>query len=183
MRLILLTMVASIVVGLAAGGSLRGFPHARPRWPWLALLGVALQLLLVSGPWAFAALLASFALLIAFAVTNLRLPGVALVLVGLSLNALVIGANGGMPVTRHALEASGQHGTLRELVEDGDGQKHLLADDGTILVFLGDAIPIPRPVAQAISVGDVFIHLGVAWFIVASMRRRRTRLVADSVGA
>ena len=173
MRLILVTLVASLAVGLAAGGSLREFPAVRIRWAWLALLGVVLQFLVVDGTLALVALLASFALLITFAIGNLPAPGFVPILIGLALNAVVIGVNQGMPVTRHALVASGQQDTIQELAENGDGQKHFLADDETTLVFLADSIAVPAPIRQAISVGDVFVHAGVAWFVVTAMRRRK----------
>ncbi len=177
MRLILLTVGASLVIGAVTGGSLRDFPTVRVRWWWLAAAGVALQLAVIRGSWAFPALEASFALLVVFAVANLRSPGFALILVGLALNALVISANQGMPVTLHAVEASGQQATLPELTADRDGQKHFLVPDGehVPLLPLGDVVAIPRPVGQAVSIGDMFVHLGVAWFIVAAMRRRPAR--------
>ena len=51
--------------------------------------------------------------------------------------------------------------------------------------FLGDVIGLPPPVAQAISVGDIFTYGGVAVVIAAGMRRKpeedgcRTALVAE----
>ncbi len=172
MRLILLTIAVALLVGALAGGSLRDFPVVRIRWWGLALAGVALQLVVVRGAWAFWVLEISFVLLVTFVVANLRAPGFALILIGLALNAIVITANQGMPVTRHAIEASGQHGTLGELLSNGDGQKHFLAGHGTVLLPLGDVIAIPRPIGQAVSIGDLFVHLGVAWFIVLGMRRQ-----------
>jgi len=172
MRLILLTVLAAVAIGTLAGGSLRAFPTVRIRWWWLALAGVAMQYVVVGGALALTLLLGSFAVLIVFALRNVRAPGFALVLVGLALNATVIGANQGMPVTRAALVASGQAETLPDLAADEDGRKHLLADDDTLLLPLGDVIAIGGPVRQAISVGDICVHLGIAWFIVAAMRRR-----------
>ena len=86
----------------------------------------------------------------------------------------MIAANQGMPVTLHALEASGQGDTAGELATNGDGQKHYLVvdGDGTRLLPLGDVIALGDPVRQAVSVGDIFVHLGIAWFIVMAMRRR-----------
>ncbi len=173
-RLILLTVAVAAILGLSFGGSLQGFPAVRLRWWWLAIAGLALQLLPLSGTWATAALLASFAGMLAFAVANLSAPGFVLILIGLALNALVIGANQGMPVTRHALIASGQSATLDDLVANG-GAKHHLADGGTIMLPLGDVIAIPPPIAQAISVGDICVQLGAAWFVIGAMPRRARR--------
>ena len=172
MRLILLTVLVALVVGLLAGGSLLEFPTVKTRWWWLALVGVAMQFVTGGGALETVLLLGSFALLLAFVVVNLRAPGFALVLVGLLLNVAVITANQGMPVTRDALVESGQADTLPELAADRDGQKHLLAGDGTLLLPLGDVIPLGGPVRQAISIGDILVHLGIGWFIVMAMRRR-----------
>ena len=172
MRLILLTVAVALTIGLPAGGSLREFPTVKTRWWWLALVGVAMQFVIVGGGLETTLLLGSFLVLVVFVAANLRAPGFPLVLVGLLLNAAVITANQGMPVTRHALEASGQAGTLAELVTNGDGQKHLLADDDTPLLALGDVIALGAPIRQAISIGDILVHLGIGWFIVMAMRRR-----------
>jgi hypothetical protein len=176
MRLILLTVLVALGAGLLAGGSLREFPTISTRWWWLAFAGVALQFVTVGGAVEVALLLGSFGALLAFVLANLRAPGFPLVLVGLLLNLAVIAANQGMPVTRHALEASGQASTLSELAVNGDGQKHYLAveGDGTLLLPLGDVIALGSPLRQAISIGDVFVHLGIGWFIVMAMRRRES---------
>jgi hypothetical protein len=79
-------------------------------------------------------------------------------------------------VTRNALEGSNQSATLDELIASG-GAKHHLADERTVLLPLGDVIPLGAPLDQAISVGDVCVELGAAWFIVGSMPRRQPRIV------
>ena len=173
MRLILLTVLVALAAGFLTGGTLRDFPTIRTRWWWLALAGVAMQFVTGGGALEVVLLLGSFVVLLAFVVANLRAPGFALVLLGLVLNAAVITANQGMPVTREALVASGQANTLDELASDGDGQKHFLAGDDTLLLPLGDTIAIGDPIRQAISIGDIFVHLGIGWFIVMAMRRRR----------
>jgi Family of unknown function (DUF5317) len=177
MRLIMFTVVAATVAGLLAGGTLRDFPSVKLRGAWLALAGVVLQFIPLGGAIGTALLYASFVALIAFAIINVRAShGFALILIGLALNAIVIVANQGMPVTRNALEGSNQSATLAELIADG-GAKHHLADDGTILLPLGDVIPLGAPLDQAISVGDVCVQLGAAWFIVSMMPRRQPRIV------
>ncbi|HEY7668641.1 MAG TPA: DUF5317 family protein [Actinomycetota bacterium] len=180
MRLILFTVTASVAVGLILGHGLRGFPLVRPRWTALAFAAVAAQLLPIVGLAGSILLFASFAALIAFAAVNLRVPGFAPVLIGLALNALVIVANQGMPVTRDALVASNQSATLTALVTDG-GSKHHLADDDTRLVFLADAIAVGAPIDQAISVGDILVHVGVGWFVIAAMPKRRRAAWTRSV--
>lgn len=180
MRLILFTVTVSIVVGFVAGHGLRGFPVSKPRWVGVALAAAVAQLLPLSGVAGAVVLVGSFGSLLVFAAANLRLPGLPLILVGVALNALVIAVNQGMPVTREALIASNQAGTLTALVEDG-GSKHHLADDDTRLLVLADTIPVGAPIDQAISVGDVLVHLGAGWFVVAAMPRRRRAAWTGSV--
>jgi hypothetical protein len=170
MKLALITIVPALAIGTASGGRLRALSSTRVRWWPLALAGVGLQVVPGSGNVGRWLLLTSFALLAGFVIANLRLPGFALILLGVALNFAVIAANQGMPVTRHALEASGQAGTLEELVEEG-GAKHHLADEDTRLLFLGDVIPLGTPINRAISIGDVGTHVGVMWFIIVGMHR------------
>jgi hypothetical protein len=74
-----------------------------------------------------------------------------------------------MPVTRHTLVASGQANTLSDLRSGADTKHHLASDDDA-LVFLGDAIPIPPPVRQAVSLGDLLTYAGAMWFVIRAMR-------------
>ncbi|HXF70996.1 MAG TPA: DUF5317 domain-containing protein [Actinomycetota bacterium] len=173
MRLILATLGLALAVGYLVGGRAAGLVAARLRWWWLAFAGLALQLLPLSGTPGFVVLVASFVLLVAFCAANLRAPGLWLIALGLSANLVVIAANRGMPVTREALVASGQGETLRALRLEG-GAKHHLADRDDELLPLADVIPLGPPIRQTISVGDVLVHAGAFWFVVASMRRARS---------
>jgi len=179
MRLILATVLLAVLAGYVAGGRLTGISTLRIRWPVLALVGVALQFVPAGGDAGVWVLIASFVFLIVFTAANIRMPGFPLIAVGLLLNFLVIAVNQGMPVTKHALFASGQANTYHELRTDG-GTKHHLANGDDELSFLGDDIAIPRPVAQAVSVGDLFVYGGAAWFLIVGMRRSRRRDVPDA---
>lgn len=170
MKLVLVTLVSAVLLSLALGGRWSDLARLRIRWPAMAVLGLGLQLAPVPGrTWGMAMLYLSFALLIAFAVVNLRdrVPGAAPILVGMVLNVLVISVNGGMPVARQALVASHQLDTLHELVQEG-GAKHHLAGSSDRLLILGDVIPI-GPLEQAVSAGDLLAYGGVVWLIVAGM--------------
>ncbi len=185
MRLILAAIVVAIVIGYILRGSLRNFSGARIRWPLLALAGLALQLWPVSATSSalgFGLLMASFGLLFAFGLLNIRNPGFSLIVVGLCMNALVIGVNHGMPVQREALIRSGQGSTLKLLAQEG-GAKHHLAGPDDHLMFLGDVIPVPMPIGQVVSLGDVATYAGVMWFVIASMQpSRRPEESAEPAG-
>ena len=170
-------LLLAVAIGFAAGGRLSGLATLRIDWAPLAVVGVALQFLPESGPWSFALLVASFVLLAAFVARNLSIPGFALILVGLSMNFAVIALNHGMPVTQRALVTSGQQETLGALIGDG-GAKHHLAGDADRLLVLGDVTPIPPPVSQIVSAGDIVAYAGLGYVIVAAMRRTRGAAVA-----
>jgi hypothetical protein len=172
MKLVLPAFAVAILIGYARGGRLAALADLRLRWQGVALLGLLLQVMLwPGGDWPLFYLYASFVLLIAFAIVNVRIAGVALILVGVALNFTVIALNRGMPVSVEAIVASGQADSLGELVDDG-GAKHHLASPADHLRFLGDVIAIPA-LEQAVSVGDVFTYGGVMVLIVAGMGRRR----------
>jgi hypothetical protein len=149
-----------------------GLSSLRLRWAPLALVGLSLQFFLPPGNWPLVLLMVSFVLLTIFAIRNLKVAGFPLILVGLLMNFLVIGVNSGMPVPRHALEASDQMHELQYLIDHG-GAKHHLATSEDSLMFLADVIPLGAPVRQAISLGDIFAYLGVAQVIIAAMRSGR----------
>jgi hypothetical protein len=173
MRLILASLALAVVLGYSLGGRLSSVGHLRIRWQPAAIAGLALQVVPVPGDALPLVLLyASFVLLLAFAIVNLR-AGVAafwLILIGIALNFTVIAVNQGMPVTRDALVASGESDTLAVLVHDG-GAKHHLAGLEDRLLFLGDVLPI-RPIEMVASPGDLIAYSGVVWLVIAAMLGR-----------
>lgn len=170
----LLSFALILVVGYLMGGRLANLTTLRIRWTPLAVAGFALQLINPPGDWPLVMLMASFVLLWIFAIGNLGTPGFGVIAIGVALNFLVIVANDGMPVSAGALEASGQSDTMTDLTNLADTYvKHHLADGDDVVLFLGDVIAVPPPVAQAISVGDLFTYGGVGIVVVSGMRRRR----------
>jgi hypothetical protein len=173
MKLILITLAVTFAVGYATGGRLSNLASLRIRWAPLAIVGLVMQMINPPGRWPLAMLLGSFVLLAVFALVNIRTPGFGLIAIGVAMNFLVIGANAGMPVSAQALVASGQTDTVMDLTNDADSYvKHHLADEGDVVLFLGDVIALPSPISQAISLGDIFTYGGVAVVIISGMRRR-----------
>jgi hypothetical protein len=165
--LILILLGLAIVVGFLAGGSLAPFQRLQIHWWGAALAGLALQGIPFTsevgrsfGP---ALLLASYGLLLAFAWVNRRLPALWLVIAGLAMNLLVIGVNGGMPVSAGALEVAGAR--PEGLAGEGTLKHHLMGPDD-VLTPLADVIGIPEPVGAVVSVGDLFLYTGVAGLVV-----------------
>lgn len=178
MILFLLVIGLALVLGFVFGGRLRAFEQFRLRWWGLVIAGLAIQFVPLPEGEAGTdlvvrtiALSASYTLLVAFALANVRLPGMLLVLVGLACNFAVIAANGGMPVSEAALVDSGQEELIQMLRVDGSDKHHLM-DEDDVLTFLADVIGVPEPIGQAISAGDVFMYAGLIWVTIAAMRGR-----------
>ncbi len=172
----------SVLVGYLLGGRLRTFERLRLRWWALAPLGLALQAMPLPDSRhgtdlvvRIVLLSCSYVMLLVFVGVNFRIAGMPLLFIGLALNCIVIAANGGMPVSRQALEASGQSDVLELLLQDEGAKHHLLTPEDHV-TFLGDVIPVGGPLHQVVSAGDVFVYSGIAWLIVAVMRGRTAGL-------
>ncbi len=169
---VLIVLALAILVGFIAGGSLRPFEHLEVRWWGIALAGLVLQGVSLASdigrPAGAALLVGSYALLLLFAWVNRSLPALWLVMAGLVLNILVIGVNGGMPVSASALETAG---ASAEGLGEGTAKHHLMGPDDK-LTPLGDVIGIPPPIGAVISVGDILLYAGLAILVVVVMLGR-----------
>jgi hypothetical protein len=176
MKLLLAVVVLSVCLGYLFGGRLDRLEALRPRWWGLVILGLGIQFIpLPNGATGTdlvirtAVLALSYSLLLTFALVNVRMPGMFLVVIGLACNMTVIVANGGMPASAQALIDSGQEDVVAYVREQGADKHHLLTDDDR-LTFLADVIAVPQPIGQAVSVGDILVYAGLTWLIVAVMR-------------
>lgn len=170
MQWMALVLVISIAVGFLRGGKLRNLTEIRVTMWWLLPLGFLL--LAASGfipteqhQLAVWLILISYIPLLLFVWLNRDLTGIWIAGFGILMNFTVILANGGMPVLEAAAELAGHNG---QLVLDA---KHVLLTDDTRLAFLADIIPLPGAV---LSLGDVFLAIGVGAFLEDQMRRPLT---------
>ena len=116
-------------------------------------------------------LVASYPVLLVFLGVNLRVPGFAVIFVGLALNLAVIAPNGGMPVSPSALRAAGGSAAdIREL-ETSDDVKHHVRTEEDVFAVIGDTIPVPL-LKIVVSPGDLLAYAGVGWTVIAVMLRR-----------
>jgi len=176
MTVVIPIFALAIAIGLASGGSLRFFEEVRIHWWALGPIGLALQLAPFAGGdpasvgLAVVALVVSYVLLLALVAVNRRAPGAVLMAAGLALNLLVVAADGGMPVSRAAIGAVGVSG--RAIVISEAAAKHHVMSDEDLFRPLADVIPIPRPFGIVLSIGDVLLYSGVAFFLVSVTRGR-----------
>jgi hypothetical protein len=175
--LLLYAVAAGLVLGRLTGGRLDALATVRFRLWWLALGGLAFQMLLFAPPIAdrigtlgAPLYVASSAVVFGAVLLNLREPGFGLIAIGATLNLVVIVANGGyMP--------SAPDGWLRlngeaAIPVAGYTNSELIGEH-TVLPFLGDIFVLPRPLpfANVFSIGDVLIGLGAIVFLVRTMHR------------
>ena len=166
----------AIPIGILAGYLLRGrldrLGDIRFHWGWLAIAGLAVQVILFSEPVAAVVgdagpilYVASTAAVLVAVVRNLRIPGLALVALGAACNLVAIAANGGvMPASPEAVAALGS--------EAGPGFSNSVVMPDPVLRPLTDIFALPTwvPFANVFSVGDVLIGVGVATVIALGMR-------------
>ncbi|MBI5944903.1 MAG: DUF5317 domain-containing protein [Chloroflexi bacterium] len=179
-------LLFALAAGLLAGfgwARWQNIPYRAPELKhlWLVFIGFLPQLIviylpgtrtLLSDRLAAASLLVSQILLLAFALINRRVAGMALLICGVALNMAVMTANGGfMPVSPQTASNLVPENVLQEL-RPGDriGPKDiLLHPQGTRFEWLADRFLLPGwiPYQAAFSLGDVFIALGVFWLFAS----------------
>jgi hypothetical protein len=174
MAIVLLILALAVLAGILSGGSMRFLERLRVHWWGLAPIALVLQ----SAPvpvgsaqragLAAASLVSSYVLLLAVVAVNRRVPGAALMVAGLTMNLAVVALNGGMPVSRDAIRAAGADGVI--VIEDG--ARHHLMSEGDVLQPLADVVPVPSPFGVVLSIGDVLLYGGMAWWCFVVTRGR-----------
>lgn len=181
---VLAVLIAALIVSLLTGGRLRHIENFRLRALPLGIGAFVVQVLIFTprGESLLGALVPAFyvlslVMLIAFLLANLKVFGVPILLVGLLLNVIVIGANGGrMPANPQALIATGQSSAAERLVRDGHAANVVLMGSQTKLNFLGDYIvlPILGDFGSAYSIGDLVALVGEAALVFGMVRTDAT---------
>lgn len=183
-------LVLAVLVSSLRGGRLYRLADAPLRWSWLLLVGLGLQvgvdLAAATGPFGDTqlvgtiALLGSQVLVAAWLVRNRALPGMLLIAAGLAMNAVVVAANGAMPVDPAAIDALGLDGTRVPI------GRHTLLSDATRLAWLADVWPLVW-LRSIVSPGDVVLAIGLfplmhALLTYRPTEQRRRSLLADQRG-
>ena len=114
--------------------------------------------------------LITYILLLVGIILNIKNKFMIFILIGMVLNFIVIFSNGGkMPVSFKNVKGYEHYGD--ELPESAYDIKHSLVTENTRCVYLADIIALPRsyPLAGIISIGDIFLTLGIFLFFQESM--------------
>ena len=115
----------------------------------------------------------TYLLMIIGVILNINKKFMIFILIGMVLNFIVIFANGGkMPISFKNVKGY-EHYTEDNL--DKSDIKHSLVSEDTKFVYLADVIVLPRPypLARIISIGDIFIMIGVYLFFQEAMVKKR----------
>jgi DHA3 family macrolide efflux protein-like MFS transporter len=198
-------ILLGLVLGLLAGGRLRNLAEIRLRWAGLLVAAVVIRFGTEAALGAgidiveslrLPLLVTAFAVLLIALWVNRNYPGLSLAFLGVLSNGLVILVNGGyMPIWEPALAAAGL------TPDDVTRSFHVVVNGGASdflgrLLILGDVIPVPIPfIRNVYSLGDLFLTLGLAFFLFAGVVRvptpteeeqdadLRRRLAAERDGA
>ncbi len=182
MAFTLVAVVAAIATSLLRGGRLGAIADREVGRFGLLITGAVLQVAAVVairalelGPGIAGLLLVGSTVpILLWILVHAWVPGAALVLLGLVANALVIGLNGGMPVSGEAAAVAGLSGTP-------PAGEHVPLTAETVLPALADVIPVP-PIRSVISVGDILLAAGLfplANHLLGGRRLRPRTPVAD----
>jgi uncharacterized protein DUF5317 len=172
---ILYAIPLGILLGLVRGGRLVNLGDLRFEWGWLALAGLAAQVVLFSPPVGAVVggaapilYVASTVLVLAVVLRNRRLPGLKLVAAGAISNLVAIVANGGyMPADPGALALAG--------MDPGTPYSNSIVTNRPAFAPLTDIFALPdwMPFANVFSIGDVLIGAGIVVAIAGGMASRR----------
>lgn len=169
----------ALTVAVLRGGRLLNLGDVEMRAWWLLFVSLGLQFgtrWLPEASWSdwvgLAMVLVSFILLMVLVLLNRSKPGMWIAGVGVLMNFTVIAINGGMPVMTEAAQAASGFTVTNP---DVSGTfKHVILDETSKLTLLADVIPLRLgSIGEVISLGDIFLALGLGVFLEHELRRPR----------
>ncbi len=196
--MLILSLVFGLVGGLLAGGRLDNLASVRLRLVQLLFLGLVLRYATqfaiengnaIADDFRLPLFATGFVLLLIGLWANREKAGLPLAFVGILLNAVAIVTNGGfMPVGEPSLIAAGlPPGELASVFHKIVGTATTGGIPGDFLAQagpLGDIIPIPFPIIRnVVSIGDLFLAAGLAFFLVATTVRNPAEVEAAGAAA
>jgi hypothetical protein len=174
-----IVLFLALTIAMLRGGRLINLGDIELKAWWLLLVSLGLQLgtrWLPDETWSetvgVVMMLASFALLMVLVTLNRTKQGMWIVGIGVLMNFTVIAINGGMPVLAGAAEVASGF-TVAEPDISGSF-KHVLLDETSRLTFFADVIPLRLVgIGEVVSLGDIFLALGLGVFLEHELRRPR----------
>jgi hypothetical protein len=174
-----IVLFVALTISVLRGGRLVNLGDIELKAWWLLLVALGLQLGAGALPETTSGaaiglgmVFLSYALLMLLVWFNRAKPGMWIAGLGVLMNFTVIAVNGGMPVLAGAAEvASGFTVTEPDL---SGSFKHILLDETSRLTFFADVIPLRlASLGEVISLGDIFLAVGLGAFLESELRRPR----------
>lgn len=172
-----LVLFIALVIAVLRGGRLVNLGDIELKAWWLLFIALGLQ---AGTNWlpegslnlGVAMMLFSYVLLLIMVWANRSKSGMWIAGIGVLANLIVIAVNGGMPVLAGAAEVASGF-TISE-PDFSNSFKHVLLDETSRLTFFADVIPIRlADIGEVISLGDIFLALGLGMFLEHELRRPR----------
>lgn len=181
------SVILSIFVGIFKGKKFKSLENIQINKFWLILLSFLIEFIcgflikndirpfsqFIGENYFFIHTLVYILLFICF-VFNLKSKSLIIVLIGVILNFIVIASNSGfMPVSTDMALSNGFNESIQLLTEGKATGHAVLVKGETRFWFLADIIniPPPYPFPQTISIGDIFISIGIFLFIQLGMKK------------
>jgi hypothetical protein len=167
-------VLISLIVGFLRKGSLLGIAELKLKAGLVfpLLLGIQIAIYGFQSKYEFLLHISGYLFMVVYILgmyflwLNRHHHGFLLILAGVFLNFLVMALNGGrMPVSEEAAMILDPY--YIEILKNGVYAKHTILTESTRLAFLGDVIPLtnPYPKSRVLSIGDIFMSIGVFFFI------------------
>lgn len=176
----LVSLIVAIIIGLLLKGDIRKLDASNLKGIYLAFFAFLIEFILFNlirkgiiqrNSITYVFYLIQYILILSFVYMNRRDYAILTIGIGIFLNALAIFLNGGaMPVSAEAMVKAGMAPSIdmvKETMASSEGL-YQVASSKTILAFLGDCIALGRYV---ISVGDIFIALGLMGYVIKEMKK------------
>jgi len=171
--------VLGVVIGFVRNGSIRNISIAKIRGWFLVLIAFVLQIstlifrdMSIVESYGRYFYIASAVLIILTLAVNLDKKSMWIILTGAILNFIVVIMNGNkMPISFDGLELAGLQNMI-EGIKSGNITNYMSIDQVTNwTTYLGKYIVIPKPypMAKVISLGDIFMSLGIILVVQGQM--------------
>lgn len=172
-------VILGVIIGIVRNGSMRNISMLKIRGWYLIILALLLQMFTMFfsnisivktyGNYFYVTLAV---LIILTLIINLDKKAVWIILIGALLNFLIILMNGfKMPISFQGLELAGLE-TMIDGIKSGSITNYMSLDEvSNWTKYFGKYITIPKPYpfAKVISIGDIFMSLGVIFFVQGEM--------------
>ena len=172
--------VIGIAIGLIRGGKIANLEKMGIRYLWLVPVSLLIQLAIfpIFSEEPFLAFgteilhVASYLVLFVFVALNRGVWQIPFMGIGMGLNLLVIGMNGGyMPSSVVSLIRAGEFEVAYYLTNQGTYGNVTEMKGSTVLDFFGDWLYLPSwfPLSTAFSIGDLLVATGLVFFFGTGM--------------